>query len=129
MTSPTIAARLQRKFIVMSTDAALLAALRAALPPEWHMVEALSLAQIGGFQDVLLHRFVLLDLDEYERFDPLEVIREMRMEFMLNVPIICFGGENDVRDEARMSRADRFFEREQIVEQMKIFCHQYRWGD
>lgn len=129
MTSPTIADRLQRKFIVMSTDASLLAALRGALPPEWQMVEALSLEQIGGFQDVLLHRFVLLDLDEYERFDPLDVIREMRMELMLNVPIFCFGGEKDVRDEARMSRADRFFAREQIVEQMQIFCHQYRWGD
>ncbi len=129
MTNPTIADRLQRKFIVMSTDDTLLAALRAALPPAWQMVEALSLEDIGGFQDVLLHRFVFLDLDEYERFDPLEVIREMRMELMLNVPIFCFGGQKDVRDEARMSRADRFFERDQMVEQMKIFCHQYRWGD
>ena len=91
------------------------------------MVETLDLESLGGFQDILLHRFILLDLDEYDAFDPLDVIRMVRMELMLNVPIFCFGGEADVRDEARLSRADRFFEREEIVEKMQLFCQQYQW--
>ena len=129
MATPTIEARRQRKFIVMSTDQALLGALRAALPEGWQMVETLDLDELGEFQDILLQRFVFLDLDDYEVFDPLDVIRKVRMEYMLNVPIFCFGGEPDVRDEARLSRADRFFERNEMVEKMLLFCHQYRWGE
>lgn len=127
MAIPTIESRLQRKFIVMSRDEALLSALRAAVPAEWLMVETHDLEEIGGFQDVLQHRFILLDLDEYDAFDPLDVIRAVRMELMLNVPIFCFGGASDVRDEARLSRADRFFERDEILEKMKLFCEQYQW--
>ena len=129
MATPTIEARRQRKFIVMSTDQALLGALRAALPEGWQMVETLDLDELGEFQDILLQRFVFLDLDNYEVFDPLDVIRKVRMEYMLNVPIFCFGGAPDVRDEARLSRADRFFERNEMVEKMTLFCHQYRWGE
>ena len=127
MAIPTIESRMQRKFIVMTQDKALLAVLRAALPAEWQMVETHDLEEIGGFQDVLQHRFILLDLDAYEAFDPLDVIRAVRMELMLNVPIFCFGGAPDVRDEARLSRADRFFERDEITEKMKLFCQQYQW--
>ena len=129
MATPTIEARRQRKFIVMSTDQALLGVLRAALPDGWQLVETLDLDDLGEFQDILLHRFMLLDLDDYEVFDPLDVIRTVRMEYMLNVPIFCFGGEPDVRDEARLRRADRFFERNEMVEKMNLFCHQYRWGE
>ena len=127
MAIPSIESRLQRKFIVMTRDDALLASLRGALPEGWEMVETLDLEGLGGFQDILLHRFILLDLDEYDAFDPLDVIRMVRMELMLNVPIFCFGGVADVRDEARLSRADRFFEREEIVEKMQLFCKQYQW--
>ncbi len=127
MAIPTIASRLQRKLIVMSRDEAVLSALRGALPTEWQMVETLDLENIGDFQDILQHRFMLLDLDEYDAFDPLDVIRAVRMEMMLNLPIFCFGGAQDVRDEARLSRADRFFERDEIVEKMKLFCQQYQW--
>ena len=127
MAIPTIASRLQRKLIVMSRDEAVLSALRGALPTEWQMVETLDLEDIGDFQDILQHRFMLLDLDEYDAFDPLDVIRAVRMEMMLNLPIFCFGGAQDVRDEARLSRADRFFERDEIVEKMQLFCQQYQW--
>ena len=127
MAIPTIASRLQRKLIVMSRDEAVLSALRGALPTEWQMVETLDLEDIGDFQDILQHRFMLLDLDEYDAFDPLDVIRAVRMEMMLNLPIFCFGGAQDVRDEARLSRADRFFERDEIIEKMKLFCQQYQW--
>lgn len=128
MVNPTIERRLQRKFIVMTTDEDLLRELRTQLPHDWELVVARDLAEIGEFQDVLLHRFVFLDLDD-TRCDPLEIIREMRMELMLNVPIFCFGGTREIQDEARMLRADRFFPRDQVVEQMKVFCHQYRWGE
>lgn len=128
MVNPTIERRLQRKFIVMTTDEDLLRELRTQLPHDWELVVTRDLAEIGEFQDVLLHRFVFLDLDD-TRCDPLEIIREMRMELMLNVPIFCFGGTREIQDEARMLRADRFFPRDQVVEQMKVFCHQYRWGE
>ncbi|TCV82562.1 hypothetical protein [Sulfurirhabdus autotrophica] len=127
MAIPTIDSRLQKKMIVMTRDEDLLASLQAGLPAGWEMVVTLDLEDLGGFQDILQHRFILLDLDEYDAFDPLDVIRMVRMELMLNVPIFCFGGEPDVRDEARLSRADRFFERDEIVGKMKLFCQQYEW--
>ncbi len=127
MAIPTIDSRLQKKLIVMTRDEVLLASLQAGLPAGWEMVVTLDLEDLGGFQDILQHRFILLDLDEYDAFDPLDVIRMVRMELMLNVPIFCFGGEPDVRDEARLSRADRFFERDEIVSKMQLFCQQYEW--
>lgn len=130
MSQPTIAARLQRKFILMSNDAQLAAQLRAQLPQGWQMVETLDLDSLGGFEDILLHRFIFLDLDALtDDFDPQDAIRKVRMELMLNVPIFCFGGSQDERDQARLNRADRFFERGEVVERVGQFCHQYRWGE
>lgn len=129
MAQPTIAARLVRKYVVMSGDAQISALLQKATPEGWEMVKAVSLAELGEFQDVLLYRFILLDLDEEILFDPIEVIRETRMELMLNIAIFCFGGSSEQRDEARLNRADRFFERSEIVDKMLLYCHQYRWGD
>lgn len=128
MAKPTVEARLQRRFIVMSSDQALIDALDRSRPEGWEMVVATDLDQIGEFQDVLLHRFLLLDLDD-GALDPLDIVRTIRMEYMLNVAIFCFGGDAELRDEARLNRADRFFERDEIVEKMKLFCHQYRWGE
>ncbi|TXF12097.1 hypothetical protein [Pelomicrobium methylotrophicum] len=128
MTIPTVKARLERKLIVMTTDPLLLDELRAALPSGWTLVECTDLEALGGYQDVLLHRFILLDLDETQAFDPLEVIKQVRMEMMLNVPIFCFGGDAPLRDEARLARADRFFERHEIVEKMRLYCEQFGWG-
>lgn len=129
MAMPTVEARRQRKFIVMSTNESVMERLRDNLPEGWKMVHALDLDQLGGFEEILLYRFILLDLDAAEAFDPLEVIRQVRMELMLNVPIFCFGGDSARRDEARLARADRFFERAEMVEKMQLYCHQYRWGD
>ncbi|MGH8672653.1 MAG: hypothetical protein ACREUA_11585, partial [Burkholderiales bacterium] len=126
---PSVEARLKRKFILMGGDHALSARLRDALPDGWEMVQSGDLDELGGFQDILLYRFILLDLDEVQAFDPQQVIRTVRMEMMLNVAIFCFGGGPQMRDEARLNRADRFFGREEIVEKMPEFCHQYRWGD
>ncbi|MEW6313526.1 MAG: hypothetical protein AB1513_05705 [Pseudomonadota bacterium] len=124
---PTIASRLQKRFIVMSGDAGLVAALRAALPEGWQMTETARLDALGDFAEILQHRFMLLDLGEGVAFDPLAVIRRLRGELMLNVPVFCFGGSVALRDEARLNRADRFFERHEIVEKMRLFCVQYGW--
>ena len=126
MAEPTIAARLQRKYIVISTDDALVERLRAATPHGWEMVHARDLHELGEFQDVLLHRFLLLDLEA--EIDAIETIREIRTELMLNIAIFCFGGSAALRDEARLNRADRFFERSEIVEKMLLYCDQYGWG-
>lgn len=129
MAIPTIEARLRRRFIVMSGDRDLLAVLREATPHGWQMEEVVDLDAVGGFQDILLYRFILLDLDEQEAFDPLEVIRRIRTDYMLNVPVLCFGGSAAARDEARLARADRFFERGEIGEMLSAFCEQFGWGE
>lgn len=130
MSEPTIAARLQRKFILMSNDAALHDALQAALPEGWQMVATLDLESLGTFDQILLYRFIFLDLDcVTDQFDPQDAIRQVRMEWMLNVAIFCFGGSDDERDQARLNRADRFFERDEAVARLEQFCHQFRWGE
>lgn len=126
MAEPTIAARLQRKYIVISSDDSIVMRLGAATPQGWEMVHAQDLHQLGEFQDVLLHRFLLLDLEG--ETDPIETIREIRTELMLNIAIFCFGGSAELRDEARLNRADRFFERSEIVDKMLLYCDQYGWG-
>ena len=127
MNIPSVESRLRRRFIVMSSDEGLVGRLRAALPEGWQMTATCDLDELGGFQEVLQYRFILLDLDDCKAFDPLDVIRQVRMQMMLNVAILCFGGESGVRDEARIARADRFFERAEIVDKMKLFCGQYDW--
>ncbi|MDA8095516.1 MAG: hypothetical protein M0T84_16730 [Betaproteobacteria bacterium] len=129
MTAPTIASRLRRRFVVMTTDEALLERLRRDLPAAWEMVEALDLETLGEYQDILLFRFLFLDLDEQAAFDPLDIIDTVRREHMLNVPIFCFGGSQALRDAARLARADRFFERDEVAEKVRLFCDQYRWGE
>lgn len=128
MSDITIAARLEKKLIVMSRDEPLKSRLCAALPAGWTLVESLDLGGLGEFQDILLYRFLLLDLDALdEDFDPQDVIRAVRMDMMLNLPIFCFGGSTDERDAARLNRADRFFERDEMVERLAQFCAQYAW--
>ncbi|MFZ5555371.1 MAG: hypothetical protein ACOZDY_01400 [Pseudomonadota bacterium] len=128
MSAPTVADRLARKLIVMTADGALVEALRAALPEGWSMTVCTELGQVGDYHDVLLHRFMLLDLDEDAAFDPLAVIEQVRMEMLLNIAIFCFGGDAALRDRARLARADRFFGRDEIVEKLPLYCDQYGWG-
>jgi len=128
MATPTIQSRLRRRFILISHDPEFIAALRAALPPNWEMTPTTDLAFVGDFAEILQHRFLLLDLDESSAFDPLEVLQELRVDLMLNLPVFCFGGSTGLRDEARLARADRFFERDEIVVRLPEFCRQYGWG-
>jgi len=129
MAIPTIASRLERRCIVMSGDAGLVMRLRERLPPGWDLAQTGDLDTLGGFGEILQYRFLLLDLDDGSGVDPLEVLRKARVELMLNIPIFCFGGETAVRDQARLARADRFFEREEIVARLAGFCEQFGWGN
>lgn len=127
MAAPTVAQRLLRRFLVMTTDTALQTALRSVVPAEWEMVVVCDLEEVGDWNEILLYRFLLLDLDEVVAFDPIDVIRAIRMEYLLQIAVLCFGGDQDIRDEMRMSRADRFYERDQIVTVLPQFLAQYGW--
>ena len=128
MSEPTIERRLQRKYIAMSADAAILEQFSGLTPEGWEMVQITDLDDIGDWHEVLLYRFILLDLDEVEAFDPLDVIRILRTQFQINVPVFCFGGDEDIQDEMRLARADRFFSQEEMLEMLPQFCEQYSWG-
>jgi DNA-binding response OmpR family regulator len=126
MAQPTVASRLQRRLAFISDDAALAAQLQAALPEAWVFTHTTDLAALGDFATVLQYRFLLLDLDA-AAFDPLDVIDTVRRELMLNVAILCIGGDPALRDAARLARADRFFGRDAAVGVMLQFCSQYDW--
>lgn len=127
MAEPTVERRLQRKFVLMSVDQELIARLRETAGAEWEVVAITDLEELGDWNDILLYRFLLLDLDEADAFDPLDVISLLRREYMLNIAVFCFGGEQDLVDEMRMARADRFFARDEIVERLPQFLEQYGW--
>jgi len=127
MAQPSLDSRLQRRCIVMTDDAALRSRLAAALPPDWRLTATDDIGALGGFAEVLQHRFIVLDLDS-RAFDPLAAVRTVRSEFMLNVPIFCCGGSPAARDAARLARADRFFGRDEIVTRLGDFCEQFGWG-
>ena len=127
MSTPTIEKRLQKRFIVMSTNAAMLEQIKAQADDQWQIVVVTDLEAIGEWNEVLLYRFIILDLDEVDAFDPLDVIRELRMQFQINIPVFCFGGDSTIQDEMRMSRADRFFTQNQMLEMIPEFCRQYAW--
>ena len=127
MATPTIAARLKRRFLLMTTDVAVRERLQAQVPSDWEMVAITSLDEAGDWNEILLYRFLLLDLDEIEVFDPIDVIRTLRMEYLLQIAVLCFGGDADIQDEMRMSRADRFYTREEIVTVLPQFLAQYAW--
>lgn len=127
MATPTIESRRRRRFILLSNDDALAAPLAAALPERWEMTRAADVEQLGGFEEILQHRFLVLDL-ESGPVDPVAAITTLRRELMLNIAIVCLGGSKATRDAARLARADRFFERAEAVERMRQFCAQYGWG-
>ncbi|HXZ94263.1 MAG TPA: hypothetical protein VEG36_15415 [Burkholderiales bacterium] len=120
----SVAARLARRLVLLSADEALRARLEQALPETWQLSRAREIGEVGEFQDVLLHRFVLVDLDSS---GALEAIAQIRGEMMLNVPIFCFGGDAAARDAARRARADRFFGRDEIAVLLPKLCEQFAW--
>ncbi len=128
MSEPTIERRLQRKFILMSADPEMRRQVAELAGEDWETVTITDLEEIGDWHEILLHRFLLLDLDEVEAFDPLDVINLLRREYMLNIAVFCFGGDGDIRDEMRMARADRFFDRDELLAMLPEFLKQYGWG-
>lgn len=90
------------------------------------MTRTTELAALGDFAEVLQYRFLLLDLDDAS-FDALDIIDTIRRELMLNIAILCVGGDAALRDAARLARADRFFERSAVEDVMQQFCGQYDW--
>lgn len=127
MATPTIESRRRRRFILLTGDDALATALAAALPQGWEMTRAADVEALGGFEEILQHRFLLLDLEDAAS-GPVAAITTLRRDLMLNIAIVCLGGSKALRDAARLARADRFFERAEAVERMRQFCAQYGWG-
>ena len=127
MPEPTIKRRLEKRAIVMTRDSESIEALDKARLPEWSIEVVTDLETLGDWNEVLLYRFLLLDLDEIEAFDPLDVIRILRMEYQINIPVLCFGGDADIQDEMRLSRADRFFSRDEVRDRFVEFQRQYDW--
>lgn len=123
---PTIASRRDRRVIAMTTDPDLLGAIRTALPEAWQVRQAASFDAIGDFDEVLQHRYLVLDLDA-TAFDPLEIIREARVELMLNIPIFGFGGDAGMRAAALQGRADRCFDRSAIADRVAAYCIEFGW--
>lgn len=123
---PTIEDRLQQRIILMTTDEVFAGEVKAHCPQGWELKQVTDLYDIGDWNDVLLYRFLLLDLDEVDVFDPIDVIRLVRMQFQINLPVFCFGGDEAIQDEMRMARADRFFSRNNMLAMLPEFFKHYK---
>ena len=127
MAAPTVQSRLVRRLILVASDAALVERLQQRVAPGWEITVTTRLDALGGFAELILYRFMVVDLDAVT-FDPVEVISEVRTRLMLNLAIICCGGAQATRDAARLARADRLLSRDEMVEQLPAFCEQFGWG-
>jgi hypothetical protein len=127
MPAPTIESRRRKRAVIMTANAAACHALASALPEDWEWLEFIDFGELGGFEDVLQLRFILVDLERSAAWDAIDAITHVRSELTLNVPIFCFGGDAENRDRARMAGADRFFAPEALVEELPEFCRQFGW--
>jgi hypothetical protein len=118
---------MRKRFIVVSSDVDLNAAIAAAAPAGWEMVAVTDLEDLGAWQEILLHRFLLLNLDDTVVEDPVGLVDTIRREYQLNIAIFCMGGDQGQRDAARMARADRFFGREETLARLPEFFAQFGW--
>lgn len=112
----------------MTQNQEMINAIQRLVPADWQMVVVTDLEDLGDWNEILLYRFLLLDLDEVQVFDPLDVIRQLRMQMQINIPVFCFGGDSIIQNEMRLSRADRFFKQSQLIEMLPEFFKQYDWG-
>ena len=124
---PSIEERMRKRFILMNSDAVLRQAVAEAVPEKWEMTEATDLEAFEEWQEILLHRFMLLNLEDPQISDPVEMIDQIRREYQLNIPIFCVGGSREMRDKARSARADRFFDREEGLQRLPEFFQQFAW--
>lgn len=128
MAEPSITRRLQKRFILITADPALVDEARAHTPSGWEVVPADALEQVGAWNDILLHRFLIIDADETARYDPVTLVRELRREMMVNIPVLVVGGDEGRQNELRRERADRFFTRDELTSVIESFTAQYDWG-
>ena len=124
---PSIEERMRKRFILMNSDAVLRQAVAEAIPEKWEMTEATDMEAFEEWQEILLHRFMLLNLEDPQISDPVEMIDQIRREYQLNIPIFCVGGSREMRDKARSARADRFFDREEGLQRLPEFFQQFAW--
>ncbi|MEB8534802.1 hypothetical protein [Acidithiobacillus ferriphilus] len=124
---PSISDRMRKRFILMASDPELRAVVATTTPEGWEMTEATDLDDLGDWQEVLLHRFMLLNLDDPEIADPIELIDTLRREYQLNIAVFCLGGSQERRDAARSARADRFFDRDVGLQRLPEFFAQFGW--
>ncbi|MDH5378147.1 MAG: hypothetical protein OEX00_07490 [Gammaproteobacteria bacterium] len=128
MPTPTIEKRLEKRLILMTTNSEFAAQIeRLCAEKGWIVVQTRDLSSIGEWNEVLLHRILLMDLEEFEAFDPIDVIREIRMQMQINIPVLCFGGDKFLQDEMRLARADRFFSQQELLSKLPLFLEQYNW--
>ncbi len=109
---PTIADRLRRRVLVMSPDATLAERVAEVLGGEWEVERVDTIDALEEWHELLLRRFMVLDLEAGGAYDPLDVVERIRLEYQINLPIFCIGGEAGLRAEVIASRADRALERE-----------------
>jgi hypothetical protein len=118
---------MRKRFILMASDPELRAVVVTTTPEGWEMTEATDLDDLGDWQEVLLHRFMLLNLDDPEIADPIALIDTLRREYQLNIAVFCLGGSQERRDAARSARADRFFDRDVGLQRLPEFFAQFGW--
>ncbi len=124
---PSIDDRMKRRLLWVSSDQDLIAAARSVLPEGWELNAGTSLEDFGEWQDILLHRFLVLDLGAALDEDPVELVDTVRREYQINIPIFCYGGSPEQRAAARSARADRFFDRDEILLYLQDFVRQFGW--
>ncbi|MHB8413953.1 MAG: hypothetical protein ACYDB1_00965 [Acidiferrobacteraceae bacterium] len=126
MAEPTIEGRRQRRFILMTSDPAFRVSVEETIPEGWSMQVITDLADAGEWNDILLHRFIILDSDD-PGIDAVDTVVRLRTDLMLQVAVFSFGGSVGQRDELRLARADRFYERSQVGQVLPQFFAQYGW--
>jgi hypothetical protein len=90
-------------------------------------VDCIDPAELGGFEEVLQLRLMVVDLERSSAWNAIEAIEHVRSELMLNVRILCFGGDSEARGLARMAGADRDLAIEDLIAQLPEFCRQFGW--
>ena len=127
MSEPTISRRLQPGFIIVTTDEALVRELREVAGDDWEVAPVAAIEDAGEWNEILLYRFILLDLDHCAG-DPAEQVRSLRQESMVNTPVFGIGGTKEDQNRVRPQGADRFFDRDEIGDKLPEFLAALGWG-
>ena len=124
---PTINRRLQPGFIIVTTDEALVRELQEVAGDDWEVLPVAAIEDAGEWNEILLYRFILLDLDSCAG-DPAEQVRSLRQESMVNTPVFGIGGTKEDENRVRPQGADRFFARDEIADKLPEFLAALGWG-